>query len=145
MATSRNAGQGLRPTAPAAAPIKTGPLGHAHLAVVTLDVVGQLLTLSEREAEELRRAAAAEAGRSSARRDLSLLLERGLQTHATVVLNRAEARELAELLDGNGFRANFALMQEALRGALNQPPSAAALRLAAEQKATPPGAIGPGP
>jgi hypothetical protein len=87
--------------------------------VVTFDVLGQLLTLSEREAEELRDAAAADAGRSSALRDLLLLLGRGLQTHATVVLNRAEARELAELLDAGGFRANFALLQEALRGALS--------------------------
>ncbi len=87
--------------------------------LVTLDVIGQLVTLSEREAEELRGAAAADAGRSSARRDLSLLLDRGLQTHATVVLNRAEARELAELLDAGGSRANFALLQEALRGALS--------------------------
>lgn len=100
-------------------PIKTGPLGHVDAAVVTLDVLGQLLTLSEREAEELRRAAAADAGRSSARRDLSLLLDRGLQTHATVVLNRAEGRELAELLDVGRFRTNFALLQEALRGALS--------------------------
>jgi hypothetical protein len=87
--------------------------------VVTLDVFGQLVTLSEREAEELRRAAAADAGRSSARRDLSLLLDRGLPTHATVVLNRTEARELAEPLDAGGSRANFALLQEALRGALS--------------------------
>ena len=87
--------------------------------MVTLDVLGQLLTLSEREAEELRRAAAADAGRSSARRDLSLLLDRGLQTHATVVLNRAEGRALAELLDAGGFHANFALLQEALRAVLS--------------------------
>jgi hypothetical protein len=39
--------------------------------LVELDVIGKLVTLSEREAEELRAAAAAEAGRSSARRDLS--------------------------------------------------------------------------
>ena len=44
--------------------------------LVKLDVIGKLVTLSEREAEELRAAAAAEAGRSSARRDLSLLLDR---------------------------------------------------------------------
>jgi hypothetical protein len=87
--------------------------------VVTLDVVGQLLTLSEREAEELRRAAAADAGRSSSRRDLSLLLARGLETQTTVVLNRAEARGLAELLDAGGLPTNFALLQETLRGALS--------------------------
>ena len=87
--------------------------------LVTLDVIGQLVTLSEREAAELYHAAAADAGRSSARRDLSLLLDRGLQTNATVVLNRAEARALAQLLDAGGFRANFALLQEALHDALS--------------------------
>jgi hypothetical protein len=86
--------------------------------VVTLDVIGQRITLSEREGEELRHAAAADAGRSSARRDLSLLLERGLRTKATVALSRAEARELAELLAGGGVSTNFALLQEALLLAL---------------------------
>jgi phage head maturation protease len=41
-----------------------------------------------------------------------------MQTRATVVLNRAEARELAELVDAVGLRANFALLKEALRGVL---------------------------
>jgi hypothetical protein len=86
--------------------------------VVTLDVIGQRVTLSEREAEELRRAAAADAGRSSARRDLSLLLERGLRTRATIAISRAEARELTELLNAGGFGSNFALLQEALLLAL---------------------------
>ena len=86
--------------------------------LVTLDVIGQLVTLSEREAEELRHAAAAGAGRSTARRDLSLLLERGLRTKTTVALSRAEARELAELLAAGGFTTNFALLQEALLLAL---------------------------
>jgi hypothetical protein len=62
---------------------------------VKLDVLGTLLTLFEREAEELRDVAAADAGRSTARRDLSLLLARGLRTKSTVALSRAEARELA--------------------------------------------------
>jgi hypothetical protein len=81
--------------------------------VVELDVIGKLVTLSEREAEELRAAAAAEAGRSSARRGLSLLLDRGLRTRTTVALSRAEARELAELLRSGGFRTDLALLQEA--------------------------------
>jgi hypothetical protein len=71
--------------------------------LVKLDVIGKLVTLSEREAEELRAAAAAETGRSSARRDLSLLLDRGLRTRTTVALSRAEARELAELLRERRF------------------------------------------
>ena len=49
------------------------------LGVVQLDVIGTLVALSEREAEELRAASAADAGRSSARRDLALLLERALR------------------------------------------------------------------
>jgi hypothetical protein len=81
--------------------------------VVELDVIGKLVTLSEREAEELRAAAAADAGRSSARRDLSVLLDRGLRTRTTVALSRAEARELAELLTTGGFRTDLALLQEA--------------------------------
>jgi hypothetical protein len=86
--------------------------------VVTLDVIGHGITLSEREAEELRQAAAADSGRSSARRDLSLLLERGLRTKQTVALSRAEARELAELLASGGVNTNFALVQDALLLAL---------------------------
>ena len=87
--------------------------------VVKLDVIGQLVTLSEREAEELRDVAAADAGRSSTRRDLSLLLERGLRTKTTVALSRAEARELAELLTRGGFGSNLALLREALLSALD--------------------------
>jgi len=86
--------------------------------LVTLDVIGQPVTLSEREAEELRHAAAADAGRSTARRDLSVLLDRGLRAKTTVVLNRAEARELAELLTADGFSTNLALLREALLLAL---------------------------
>jgi hypothetical protein len=82
------------------------------------DVIGQPVTLSEREAEELRHAAAADAGRSTARRDLSVLLDRGLRAKTTVVLNRAEARELAELLTADGFSTNLALLREALLLAL---------------------------
>ena len=90
--------------------------------MVKLDVIGKLVTLSEREAEELRAAAAAEAGRSSAGRDLSLLLDRGLRTRTTIALSRAEARELAELLRSGGVRADLALLQEALREALEDAP-----------------------
>jgi hypothetical protein len=86
--------------------------------VVTLDVIGHGISLSEREAEELRHAAAADAGRSSARRDLSLVLERGLRTKATVALSRAEARELAERLAAGDASTNFALLQEAFLLAL---------------------------
>jgi hypothetical protein len=86
--------------------------------VVELDVIGKLITLPECEAQELHAAAAAHAGRSSARHDLSVLLDRGLRTRTTVALSRAEARELAELLKDGGFRTDLALLQEALREAL---------------------------
>ncbi len=65
--------------------------------VVTLDVIGHGITLSEREAEELRRAAAADAGRSSRQaRPLAPSRERP-SDEGTVALTRAEARELAGL------------------------------------------------
>lgn len=88
-----------------------------------LDVLGTLVTLSEREAEELRDIAAADAGRSTTRRDLSLLLARGLRTETTVALSRAEARELAELLAAAELGSNLALLQEALLQALGDSPS----------------------
>ena len=90
---------------------------HAGLSVVKLDVIGKLVTLSEREAEELRDVAAADAGRSSTRRDLSLF-ERGLRTKTTVALSRAEARDVADLLTRAGFGSNLALLREALLSAL---------------------------
>jgi hypothetical protein len=77
-------------------------------------------SVSEREVEELRVAAAAEAGRSRARGDLSLLLDRGLRTRTTVALSRAEA---CELLRSGGFRTDMALLQEALREALEDAPA----------------------
>jgi hypothetical protein len=90
--------------------------------LVKLDVIGKLVTLSEREAKELRDVAAADAGRSTTRRDLSLLLERGLRTKTTVALSRAEARELAELLTSAGSSSNLALLQKALLLALEDSP-----------------------
>ena len=89
--------------------------------MVKLDVIGQLVTLSEREAEELRDAAVADAGRSTTRRDLSLLLKRGLRTKATVALSRAEARELAALISDGRFSTNLALLRQALLLALEDP------------------------
>ena len=90
--------------------------------VVKLDVIGTLVTLSEREAAGLRDVAAADAGRSTSRRDLSLLLERGLRTRTTVAISRAEARELAELLTRGGFGSDLALLREALLSALEDSP-----------------------
>jgi hypothetical protein len=96
--------------------------GHAAALLVKLDVLGTLVTLSEREAEELRDVAAADAGRSTTRRDLSLLLARGLHTKRIVALSRPEARELAELLTTAGLGSNLALLREALFQALGDSP-----------------------
>lgn len=86
--------------------------------MVRLDVLGQLVTLSEREAEELRDAARADAGSSTTRRDLSLLLERGLRTQTSIALSRAEARELFELISEPRFCSNLGLLRQALLLAL---------------------------
>jgi hypothetical protein len=55
------------------------------------------MDLDPGEALQLRDAAAACAGRWSAARDLSLLLDRGLQSHQVLALRRAEAQTLAQL------------------------------------------------
>jgi hypothetical protein len=90
--------------------------------LVQLDVIGKLVTLSERAAEALRDVASADAGRSTTRRDLSLLLERGLRTKTTVALSRAEARELADLMATGAFGSSLALLQEALLLSLEESP-----------------------
>ena len=95
-----------------------GRSGMLRAGVVQLDVIGTLVTLSERDPEELRAAAAADAGRTSARRDLALLLERALPTRTTIALSRAEARELAVLATTSGFAANLGLLEKAPRQAL---------------------------
>ena len=86
--------------------------------MVRLDVLGQQVTLSEREAEELRAAAEGDAGRSTTRRDLSLLLERALQSGAMIALSRAEARELITLVSSDRFGRNRDLLRQALLHAL---------------------------
>jgi len=70
---------------------------------VLLDVGGRRVDLDPAEAEQLRDAAASCAGRSSAARDLSLLLERGLHRPQVLALRRAEAQTLARLASGIGL------------------------------------------
>ena len=84
-----------------------------------LDVLGQLVTLSEREAEQLRVAAEADAGHSTARRDLAVLLERGLAGGGSVALSRTEGRELLSLISGRGGSSR-GLLREALVRALGE-------------------------
>jgi hypothetical protein len=50
------------------------------------------------------------------------VLDRGQRTRTTLVLSRAEARELAELLTASGSGADLALLQQAFREALDDAP-----------------------
>jgi hypothetical protein len=72
---------------------------------VILDVGGRRVDLDPHEAIQLREAAAACAGRSSAARDLSLLLDRGLHGPQVLALRRAEAQTLAQLASRIGLVA----------------------------------------
>jgi hypothetical protein len=85
---------------------------------VTLDLNGLRVRLAAAEIAELRDAAAADGGRSSARRDLSLILDRALQMRTSAALRRAEARELAHLLDEHELTTRFPRLCEALTAAL---------------------------
>ena len=67
--------------------------------MVRLDVRGQVVSLRLEDAERLRAAAAAAGAFSSRRRDLALVLEWAMSSPRTVVLRRAEARELSRLLE----------------------------------------------
>jgi hypothetical protein len=71
--------------------------------MIELDITGVLTTLEDGDAQRLRDAAAAAAGRSGAHRDLSLLLDRALATHKRIALQRGEARALEELLASDDF------------------------------------------
>jgi hypothetical protein len=72
---------------------------------VILDVGGRRIDLDPDEVSRLRDAAAARAGRSSAARDLSLLLDRGLHRPQVLALRRAEAQTLAQLASRVGLIA----------------------------------------
>jgi len=76
---------------------------------IVLDVGGRRIKLDATEAIQLRAAAASRAGRSSAARDVSLLLDRALYRHQVIALRRAEAHTLAQLAHQVGLPA---LMRE---------------------------------
>jgi hypothetical protein len=65
--------------------------------VVRLDRPTGALEIDERVVERLRDAAAEMAGRSSATRDFSLVLERALTAGRVVALRRAEVQTLVEV------------------------------------------------
>lgn len=75
------------------------------LGAVILDIAGRRVDLDPGEATRLRDAAAARAGRSSAARDLSLLLDRALSGRQVLALRRAEAQTLAQLAAAAGLPA----------------------------------------
>jgi len=72
---------------------------------VILDVGGRRFELDPDEAIRLRDAAAASAGRSSAARDLSHLLDRGLHRQQVLALRRSEAQTLAQVASRVGLVA----------------------------------------
>lgn len=70
---------------------------------LVLDVGGRRVHLDPVEAARLRDAAAECAGRSSAARDLSVVLACGLSRHHVIALRRAEAHTLAQLASKLGL------------------------------------------
>lgn len=72
---------------------------------VVLDVGGRRVDLDPGEAVRLRDAAAARAGRSSAARDLSLVLDRALHRGQILALRRSEVHTLAHLAGQLGLFA----------------------------------------
>ena len=82
--------------------------------MVKIDLNGELVHLDDAVAAAARDAAAADAARSSARRDLSLILDRALESGTTIALRRAEMRELAALLDEHPEATQFDRLRQAL-------------------------------
>jgi hypothetical protein len=73
--------------------------------LVILDIAGPRVELDPHAAARLRDVAASCAGRSSAARDLSLLLDRALSRGRVLALRRAEAQTLCRLASDVGLLA----------------------------------------
>lgn len=71
--------------------------------MVRLDLPTGALELNEHLVEQLRDAAAEMAGRSSAARDLSLVLDRVLARGGSVALRRAEVQTLIDVAEAAGI------------------------------------------
>lgn len=69
--------------------------------MVELDINGMVVVLSDAEARRLCHAAALQAGRSQAARNLSLLLERGLKQRGRIALQRGERRTFRSLVEND--------------------------------------------
>ena len=67
--------------------------------MIELDILGEKVSAPSGAVTRLRDLAAAAAGRSSSARDLSLVLDRAIQTKTTVALHRGETRALSSLLE----------------------------------------------
>lgn len=85
--------------------------------MIQLDILGRVVTAPPSIVAKLRDFAATRAGQSLSHRDLSLALDRALQTQSTVVLQRGEARALLELVEEKKADTEIAALGEAVRGA----------------------------
>jgi len=81
---------------------------------VQLDINGQLVPLTRKQAERLRDGATAQASSSSALRDLSLVLDRAIRSKRVVALQHQELRALARLLTLYPDEAGLAQLRRAL-------------------------------
>jgi hypothetical protein len=85
--------------------------------MIELDIQGRVIAVSPSAITRLRNLAAARTGGSSAQRDLSLLLDRALGAHTTVVLQRGEARALLELVNTERADPGIAAPADTMRAA----------------------------
>lgn len=84
---------------------------------VRIDVNGRVVELPSEQAEWLRHAAALAAAESSILRDISLLLDRAIESERVVALQHHELRPLARLLDSLADSPAFDELRDALAGA----------------------------
>jgi hypothetical protein len=70
---------------------------------IVIDLNGEVVTFSRADVTELAALAAADAGTNSARRDLSLILSRALDSSGRVALRRGELDVLRQLVAEHGL------------------------------------------
>ena len=71
------------------------------LIVIELDIGRAVVTLADKDVELLRDIAAAQAGRSAASRDLSLLLNQALTSRRRIALQRGEVNALRQIISAD--------------------------------------------
>ncbi len=84
--------------------------------MIRLDLPGGAIDLAREDVIRLRDAAAAQAGHSSAARDLSLLLSRALEQTRTPALRRAELHTLIQVAANAGLAELAARLEAAGAG-----------------------------